>query len=129
MKSADPSKNLPNSGSKSGDRAKNIPRRGRPLGAVDRHGRAHRAQIRLGTTAWRSFCVAFGRRLDQLMAERDVAATELAAAIGLHEQSIHILRRGERMPHMVTLAALSQALSCSLVDLLPEQAHGAGGVM
>jgi len=127
MKSAASPKKVPNSGSKSGDRAGNIPRRGRPLGAVDRHGRAHRAQIRLGTTVWRSFCVAFGRRLDQLMAERDIAATELAAAIGQHEQSIHQLRRGMRMPHMVTLAAMSEALSCALVDLLPEQAHGAGG--
>jgi DNA-binding Xre family transcriptional regulator len=128
MKSTAPSKNLPNSGGKSGAGPANIARRvGRPLGAVDRHGRC--VPVRdLSHPTWRALCQAFGHRLDDLMTERDVAATELAAATGLHLGSINAWRRGARMPNTHTLAMLAGALGCALVDLLPEQAHAAGGV-
>jgi len=129
MKSAASPQKVPNSGSKSGDRAENTPRpRGRPLGMRDRHGRCVPARCDLASASWRAFCRDFGHRLEKLMAERDVAATELAAATSFHLGSIQAWRRGARMPNTHGLAVIAMALGCALVDLLPAQAHAAGGV-
>lgn len=98
---------------------------GRPVGARDRHGRCNR--VRWSRSSWASARVAFGHHLSDVLEERDVAATELAAAIGVHWQTVMAWRRG-RIPGFAALAAIAEALSCSIIDLLPEQAHSPGGV-
>jgi hypothetical protein len=103
---------------------------GRPLGSVDRHGRCHRVDlIRMRRTSWRSFCLAFGHRLSQLLDERDIAATELAAAIDVSVMTVFAWRRGRSVPGSLMLAGIAAAIGCSVVDLLPEQAHEIGGVL
>lgn len=102
---------------------------GRPRGSIDRHGRCVRVDVvALGRTSWRAFSAAFGHRLEQLLKERDVAVTELAAAVHVSPQTVFAWLRGRSVPLPLRLAAVSRALGCSLVDLLPEQAHAAGGV-
>lgn len=104
--------------------------RGRPRGSPDRHGRCNRVDVAtLRRTTWRTFAVGFGRRLATLLEERDVAASELAAALGLSVMTVLAWRRGRSVPPSIWLAAIAIALSCSVVDLLPEQAHAAGGVL
>lgn len=97
---------------------------GRPLGSVDRSGRAQRVgSAARRPVAWRSLCEAFGRRLRVLREEQDIAASELAAAIGASQSTILSWERGDRMPSMTVLCMAAAALSCSLVDLMPEEAH------
>lgn len=99
---------------------------GRPPGSRDRNGRArpvdHRARE---MSAWRHFRLAFGARLRFLREEpgRDIAVSELAAAIGCSSSSIHQWERGAEFPSIATLLMVAAALDCSLVDLMPEEAH------
>lgn len=121
-------KNISNSASKLRGSRRNIAR-GRPRGSVDRHGRCNRVDlVSLRRTTWRSFAVSFGQRLGDLLKERDVAASELAAAISYSQMTVFGWLRGRSVPSAFSLAAVAGALSCSLVDLLPDQAHAAGGV-
>lgn len=98
--------------------------RGRPLGSRDRNGRAapvdHRARQ---MAAMRAFTVALGLRVKQVREEHDIAASELAAAIGMARATIHQWERGAAMPSIATLVLVAAALRCSLVDLLPDEAH------
>lgn len=97
---------------------------GRPLGSIDRRGRAQRvSSAARRPTAWRALCEAFGARLRQLREEQDIAASELAAAIGASRYAILSWERGDRMPSMTVLCMVATALGCSLVDLMPEEAH------
>lgn len=97
---------------------------GRPLGSRDRYGRAIPVDRRLRRGArWRLFVVAFGRRLRQLLEGRDVACSELAAAIQVDPMTTYAWTSGRRFPAPPTLLAIAQSLSCSVVDLLPEEAH------
>lgn len=112
---------------------RNINRRdtklGRTRGSTDRHGRCNRVdRASLRRTAWRAFSVAFGRRLTELLTERDVAASELAAALDVSVMTVLAWKRGRSVPPSIQLAAIASALSCAFVDLLPEQAYSAGGV-
>jgi DNA-binding XRE family transcriptional regulator len=102
--------------------------RGRPRGSRDRYGRAIRVDCeRLRRSSWPSFCRSFGRRLEDEMRRVDVAASELAAAIGVSPMTVYGWRRGRSVPGMFVIAALATALRCSF-DLLPDQAHDIGGL-
>lgn len=99
-------------------------RLGRPPGSADRSGRARRvSSAARRPSAWRSLCEAFGRRVRQIREEQDIAASELAAAIGSSPYTILSWERGDRMPSMAVLCMTATALDCSLVDLMPEEAH------
>lgn len=99
-------------------------RLGRPPGSRDRHGRARRvSSAARRPRSWRSLCLAFGRRLRILREEQDIAASELAAAIGASPYTVLSWERGDRMPSMTVLCMTATALDCSLVDLMPEEAH------
>lgn len=104
-------------------------KRGRPPGSRDRHGRAVRVDCeRLRRSSWPGFCRSFGQRLEDEMRRVDVAASELAEAIGVNPMTVYGWRRGRSMPGTFVLAAIATALRCSFVDLLPDQAHDIGGV-
>lgn len=99
-------------------------RRGRPSGSRDRLGAAVCVDRRVRKpTAWRPLAADFGRRLSQLLDERDVAASELAAALGKSAQTVFSWTRGDRLPSIMTMAQVALALRCSIVDLMPESAH------
>lgn len=97
---------------------------GRPLGSKDRGGRAapvdHRARQ---MAAMRAFAIALGLRIKQVREEQDIAASELAAAIGCCKEAVHAWERGGSMPSIATLVLVAAALRCSLVDVLPDEAH------
>lgn len=98
--------------------------RGRPLGIKNAKGMAtpvdHRAR---GTAAWRSLCVAFGDRVRSLREERDISAAGLASAIGAACATIWSWERGERFPSVPILLMVASVLDCSIVDLMPPEAH------
>lgn len=100
--------------------------RGRPPGSRDRAGAARRVPIDhrvRNMAAWRAVSVAFGWRMRSLMDERDIAAAELAAAIGCSATAVHGWTSGRHFPSIPTLLCIAAALRCSLVDLMPEEAH------
>lgn len=100
------------------------PVRGRPRGSLELRGRATRAtwtEVRR-SAAWRALCLDFGDRLRTLRRERSVAASELAAAVGVSTGTVLGWERG-RMPGPLWLYAAATALGCTLADLLPERAH------
>ena len=100
---------------------------GRPIGSVDRSGRAVRAQVQhRRSPRWLAFCRALGAQLRRCRESRNIAATELAAAIGAHVQTVWIWERGRQAPCLPMLVAIAAALGCSLADLLPD-ADALGG--
>jgi DNA-binding XRE family transcriptional regulator len=74
------------------------------------------------SAAWLELCREFGVRLRQLRAERQIAASELAAAVGVANGTVLAWERG-RVPGPLWLLACAIALGCTLIDLLPERAH------
>lgn len=97
---------------------------GRPTGSADRRGAATRVDPRFRKpTPWRPFCAEVGRRIEQLMRERDIAASELAAALHRQPSTVFQWLRGDHLPTLLTLAQIALALRCTVVDLLPESAH------
>lgn len=68
-------------------------------------------------------CVSFGLRLRALCDEQDISARELASAIGGSKQTIMSWWRGRSIPSMPVLFMVAAALRCSLVDLMPHEAH------
>lgn len=97
---------------------------GRPIGSKDRSGRAapvdHRARQ---MAAMRAFTIALGLRVKQVREEHDIAASELAEAIGACTATVLQWERGAAMPSIATLVLVAAALRCSLVDVLPDEAH------
>ena len=99
-------------------------KRGRPVGSKDRNGRAapvdHRARQ---MPAMRAFAIALGLRIKQVREENDIAASELAEAIGSCTTTVLQWERGAAMPSIATLILTAAALRCSLVSILPDEAH------
>ena len=126
----DPGKIEPGANQHGFQASQRIPRRksprptGRPPGSRDLRGRARWVGQRAQRTssAYQSLSAEFGARLRRLREECGVAASELAAAVGMSTWSILRLERGY-IPAVHTLLAISIALGCTLVDLLPERAH------
>ena len=62
-------------------------------------------------------------RLDIVMAERRVTGKALAAAVGITEQNLSLLRNGKvKGVRFATLAAICQQLDCQPGDLLVYEA-------
>lgn len=100
-----------------------MPKLGRPPGSRDRSGRANRVDLARIRAAYRELCAATGARLRQLREERDVSADELALAIDVCRMTVLAWERGRSAPSLVCQLAISWALTCTLADLLPDQAH------
>ena len=99
-------------------------RRGRPIGSKDLRGLAQRVDHRvIGSEMWRRFCVSCGLRLRLLRRERQISAAELAAAIGAHVMTVLAWERGRSVAGIPTLVLIAAALQCSVVELLPDEAH------
>lgn len=56
----------------------------------------------------------------------DLAQSQLAAASGVAESTIIPFEKGQRKPHLSTIAKLQQALEFAGVDFIPENGGGAG---
>lgn len=96
---------------------------GRPIGSVDLHGRAVRAERSYHSQAWREFRRDQGAQMRDTRRARAIAAEELAAAINVNVQTVFRWERGDGAPTLLSLVAVAKALGCSLVDLLPESAR------
>jgi DNA-binding XRE family transcriptional regulator len=96
---------------------------GRPRGSVDLCSSARRPVTPESLVSWIGFRREFGERLRQLRTERNIAADELGAAVGLTRSAILSYERGCSVPPVRVLAKLAYALFCSVVDLMPERAH------
>lgn len=98
--------------------------RGRPLGSRNRKAMArpvdHRARE---MSAWRHLCIAFGARVKFLREEQGISAQNLAAALGSSKAMVWKWERGETIPSVPVLLMAAAALDCSLVDLMPNEAH------
>lgn len=89
---------------------------GRPRGSRDRCGAA-----RFVDSGVRDFVVrAFGEQIRRARESADVAADELAMAIGCHPRTIHGLEAGTRTPRLSTLVAIAMALGVPVDHLVPE---------
>lgn len=98
--------------------------RGRPPGSRTRKAMArpvdHRARE---MSAWRHLCIAFGARVRFLREEQGISARGLATAIGCSKAVVWAWERGETIPSVPVLLMAAAALDCSLVDLMPDEAH------
>jgi transcriptional regulator with XRE-family HTH domain len=74
-------------------------------------------------SAWRHLCIAFGARVKFLREEQNISAVGLAEAIGCTKAVIWGWERGKCIPSVPVLLMVAAALDCSLVDLMPEEAH------
>lgn len=68
-------------------------------------------------------CRDFGEQLTAVMRERAIASSELAAAINVLTQTVMAWRRGVSIPAVASLSAMAVAMSCALIDLMPESAR------
>jgi len=59
-----------------------------------------------------------GRRIQELRTARAFTQEELAERAGISVSFVSMIERAERIPHVVTLGALAEALGVSLSDLL-----------
>ena len=63
-------------------------------------------------------------RLDVVMAERRVTGKDLAAAVGITEQNLSLLRNGKvKGVRFSTLAAICRELECQPGDLIVYERH------
>lgn len=96
---------------------------GRPRGVKDLRGRANRVDYNTRSgPIWLTFAARIGERLRALRTERQIASSELAAAVGVSTPTIHRLERGH-VPGWPLMIALAIALDVPLVELLPAEAH------
>ncbi len=108
-----------------GKRARGITPRpaGRPVGSMDRMGKA--ILITAGPLHARQLVIARGIaiRLSSILDEQSVSASELAEAVGVSQYTVYNHLSGNATPSLWTMVAYAAALRCSLVDLMPDEAH------
>ncbi|HEU5150661.1 MAG TPA: helix-turn-helix transcriptional regulator [Iamia sp.] len=61
---------------------------------------------------------AFGRRLREIRLQRELTQERLAEAAGVHPTFVSNLERGYRVPTLVTLIRMADALEIGLPELL-----------
>jgi ribosome-binding protein aMBF1 (putative translation factor) len=93
---------------------------GRPRNSHNRYGHARRVDVEVKRTArWRELARLIGLRIRYEREKRDIAASELAAAIGSCVRVIHRWESGTNPPHLSSLFAIATALGCDIIDLVP----------
>ena len=93
---------------------------GRPRGSPDRYGHAQRVDVEVKKRPqWRALARLIGHGIKTARERRDVAASELAAAIGSSVTVIYRWEKGVNPPHLSSLLAISLALDCPLSALIP----------
>jgi transcriptional regulator with XRE-family HTH domain len=65
-----------------------------------------------------AIAAAFGRRLREIRLERELTQERLAEAAGVHPTFVSNLERGYRVPTLVTLVRMADALEIGLPELL-----------
>lgn len=89
---------------------------GRPRGMTDRHGHA----LRVAPGAEIPVMRAFAEHLRYVREEADIAVAELAAALGVENNTVHGWESGRTRPHLHTLIRIAMALGVPLDHLIPE---------
>ena len=88
----------------------------RPRGSRDRLGKARRVDRDALSFAVR----AFGEQLRHVREDADIAASELAAAIGVGVTTVHSWEASRRIPPLHRLVAIAMALRVPFDHLVPE---------
>lgn len=94
---------------------------GRPRGSRSLRGEA--ARIPWSSPLWKRILVEFGLQLRKHREATDISAAELAEAVGVSPLTVFAWERGRSMPNGAVLFRVAAALSCSFVDLLPDELH------
>ena len=94
-------------------------KRGRPRGAKDRHGKAHRVKLGAGS---RWLVESIAENLGKIMREQDVSVTELAAACDVNPTAVFVWLRprpnARNLMSVQRLAQLAMALDVQVIDLV-----------
>lgn len=88
-----------------------------PRGSHWRRGKCLRA-VSLGE-GWSSWSELFAERMRAVREEQDIAVSELAAAIGVWDETVHRWERGASTPSVQRLKQMADALGVLPSDLLP----------
>jgi len=71
------------------------------------------------TARWREIAKLVDLRIRREHEKHDIAATELAAAIGTWTRTVHRWEYGDEPPSLRSLFMIAAALGCDVVDLIP----------
>ncbi len=63
-----------------------------------------------------------GAQIDHVLDEQDVPVSELAAALGVREETVHRWIRGDKPPSICRIKQIADALGVMAFDLLPRAA-------
>jgi len=96
-----------------------------PNGGFWRSGRAKRVDREIRSTPeWTALRHVVAANLQREREARNISVDELAASIGGCREKIFSWERGECLPSLPTLLAVSLALGCSLGSLVPSEIRG-----
>lgn len=104
-------------------RLRPVGKRGRPRGSRDRRGNAYQVQPRPLAALCSRFKASFATRLGVMLRCDNIAADELAAAIGCSKGTVHSWLGGRATPSVWAMLSISIALHCALADLLPDESR------
>lgn len=68
-----------------------------------------------------SFALQFGSLVHSRRKKRQLTLAELAALVGVHEQSVWRWEHGEQLPDAYDLSRLAAALGCAVRTILPRR--------
>lgn len=89
---------------------------GRPPGSQTRFGRAlRRVPLREPEVRWLR---DVGARMRELREEQDIAASEVAAALGVNDRTIHGWERGYRAPMLANVYRYAAAIGVKPSDIV-----------
>lgn len=96
--------------------------RARPRGGPHLTGHAQRADVGgRNTPEWKTLALLIGERIRAVRESKNIAPSELEAAIGCSKSIVRQWERGEKTTSLGTLVAISRALNCALGDLIPHE--------
>lgn len=98
-------------------------RRGRPLGSNKKTGKAIELDPEIMKRAGRRFAASLAQKIRIVMDGSDISYRELASATGMSIHTVLAYRAGRKVPGIWGLFTLAKGLGCSMVDLLPDEAH------
>jgi len=102
-----------------------VTHRRNPIGSKRRwrEGHAHRVEDRAAESREHCLQTGIGHKLDVRLRAYDIGTDELAEALGVGRSAVMAWVAGRQMPSLKRLVTIALALKCSLVDLLPDEAH------
>lgn len=100
-------------------------RKRNPVGSLRRwrEGKLRRLDNLVLDAQERAFSLGIASKLSMRLREKDIAAVELAAALGVSAPAVMHWAAGREQPSLRRLLSISLALGCPLTDLLPDEVY------